>query len=238
VIGGPRRFSPDELPIDGGRVSASDLAASIAVARELDALATADAVAPSRGFSSRVMAAVAAEPAPQPVLVFGRALVSGRLATMLVALRDAWRVATSPGRPTAVRAQALALVMLALLVFGSVVGIAGAAVGLFESQRPDPSLPTRPAVVVPSPSLDPLVTITLPPTESPSPGATSPLQPTATPAPTARPTARPTTRPTASPRPMDTPDPTETDGDDGKGGESPSPSSPDSSDITGSGGGD
>jgi hypothetical protein len=236
-MGGRRRFSPDELPIDGGRINAPDLAASMSVARELDALTSADALEPSPGFSSRVMAAVAAEPAPQPVLVFGRALASGRIAATLAALGDAWRVAMSPGRPTSVRAQALALVMLALLAFGSVVSIAGAAVGLFESRRPDPSLPTRPAIVVPSPWLEPLVTITPPtrPAET-SPVPTPPSGPTATTAPMARPTARPTAGPTESPRRMETPDPTETDGDDGRGGDSPSPSTPDSSDNSGSGG--
>jgi hypothetical protein len=231
-----RRFSPEELPIDGGRVNARDLAASMAVGRELDALAAAQTVEPSRGFSSRVMAAVAAEPAPQPVLVFGRALAGGRLATMFGAVRDAWRVTTSPGRPTSVRAQSLALVLLA---FGSVVGMAGAAVRLFDSHRPDRSTPpTMPAVVVPSPSLDPMVTITLPPTPptgTPSPRPSTPSKPTATPAPTARPTARPTTRPTATPGGMETPDPTGT-GDDGHDGESPSPSSPSSTDNSGSGG--
>src|SRR5204863_7330892 len=130
-----------------GRITASEVAASIAAARELESLAIVQAPVPSPGFVARVMTAVAAEPAPQPVAVFARALTAGRLIGMLSAVRDAWRVSTPPGRPAPVRAQALALVLLVVLAFGSLAGVAGAAVGLFEARQPiPPPLPTRPAI--------------------------------------------------------------------------------------------
>jgi hypothetical protein len=235
VIGGRTRFSPDELPIGSGRVTASDLAASMAIARELDAFVMAPTPPPSPAFASRVMATVAAEPAPQPVLAFARALAGGHLVAMLGAVRDAWRVSTSPGRPTPVRAQALALVLLALLAFGSLAGIAGAAVGLLGPRPPSPPLPTRPAIVAPAPSARPADQVSLPPppTSSAAPSAF----------PKAGPTARPTQRPIATPRRMATPEPTESE--DGGGGSeeprdadgSPSPSdgSPSPSDHSGPG---
>ena len=239
MIGGRTRFSPDELPIGGGRLTATDLAASMAVARDLDAFVMAPTPAPSPAFTSRVMAAVAAEPAPQPVVAFARALTGGHLVAMLGAVRDAWRVSTSPGRPMPVRARALALVLLALLAFGSLAGIAGAAVGLLDSRPPSPPLPTRPAIVAPAPSAGPPDQVSPPstPPSSPEPSA-SPRAPA-----TAGPTARPTQRPIATPRRTATPDPTESD-DAGGGSEaprdaddSPSPSdgSPSPSDHSGPG---
>jgi hypothetical protein len=240
VIGGRTRFSPDELPIGGGRVTASDLAASMAVARQLDAFALEPTPAPSPAFTSRVMAAVAAEPAPQPVVAFARALTGGHLVAMLGAVRDAWRVSASPGRPTLVRAQALALVLLALLAFGSLAGITGAAVGLFDAPRPSQPLPTRPAIVAPAPSAGPSNEVSPPPsmpTSSPEPSPSSKAPATA------GPTARPTQRPIATPRRTASPQPTESE-DGGGGGEeprdaddSPSPSdgSPSPSDHSGPG---
>jgi hypothetical protein len=237
VIGDRTRFSSDELPIDGGRVTAPEIAASMAVARELDALVMAETPAPTPDFASRVMAAVAAEPAPQPVTAFARALAGGRVVGMLAAVRDAWRVSTSAGRPTPVRAQALALVLLALLAFGSLAGISGAAIGLFDSRRPDPSsLPTFPAIVRPSPSSLRLPEDSPTPTPPPPTPDTSP-DPTPSPKPTAtvRPTYRATPRPAATPRRTASPQPTETD-DNGHGGGGDSPSPTDNSGPGGGGG--
>jgi hypothetical protein len=219
VIGGGPRFSPDELPLEGGRVTASGIAASMAVARELDALMTAPAPSPSLGFTSRVMAAVAAEPAPEPVMAFAQALVGGRFTAMAAAVRDAWRVAASAGRPTPVRAQAFALVLLVVLSFGSVAGIAAGAVGLLDSGPRNPApLPTRPAVLLPRPSARPPAQV--PPSTSSTPSA-SPK-----PAGSAAPTARPTTRPVATPRRTASPRPTETDQPDGSDDASPDDTAP------------
>jgi hypothetical protein len=238
VTGGRIRFSPDELPIEGGRVTASEVAASMAVARDLDVLSEAQMPWPSAGFTSRVMTAVAAEPGPQPVTAFARALAGGRFGAMLRALRDAWQVSTSPGRPTPVRAQALALVMLVLLAFGSLAGVAGAAVGLFDQRPPSPSLPTRPAIVVPpSPSTRPADQVEpAPPAPSSSPEPSASPTPSATPGPA----VRPTQRPIATPRRTATPQPTESDdrGSDAPDlDESPSPAvdSPSPSDKSGPG---
>jgi hypothetical protein len=232
MIGGRTRFSPDELPIAGGRVMAPEIAASMGIARELEVLATAETPAPSEGFTSRVMAAVWAEPAPQPVIVFARALAAGRLVGMLTAVRDAWRVSTSAGRPAPVRAQALVLVLLALLALGSLAGIAGAAMALFDSRPPDPTVPTRPAIVQPSPSSDRLPQLSPTPTPSPTLETTPPPTPTARPTATVRPTNQATPRPAATPRRTASPEPTETDDDHHGGGDSPSPS-----DNSGPGGG-
>jgi hypothetical protein len=220
MTGGQARFSPDELPIDPGRITASDVAASIAAARELESLALAQAPVPSAGFVGRVMTAVAAEPAPQPVAVFARALAGGRLVGMLGAIRDAWRVSTSPGRPAPVRAQALALVLLVVLALGSVAGVAGAAVGLFETRRPSPPPePTRPAIAAPTPSARPAAQVT----PSPSLRSSAPPNAAATPSPTPRPTARPTPRRTATPEPTESEDPSGTDGDHRDADDTPSP---------------
>lgn len=221
MIGDRLRFSPDELPIEGGRVAASAITVSLAVAHGLEAFLLAPTPAPSPAFATRVMAAIAAEPAPQPVSAFAQALAGGRFRAMLAALRDAWRVSTSAGRPARVRAQALALVLLALLAFGSLAGIAGAAVGLFESRQPSPPpLPTRPAVVPPSPVTRPADDVSPLPTPTGSPELTESPQPSAT----ASPTARPTPRPIATPRRTASPRPTESD----EGGVSETPDADDS----------
>jgi hypothetical protein len=230
---GRMRFSTDELPIESGRVTATEIAASLAVARELDALVTAEMPWPTGGFLARVMTAVASEPAPQPVTAFARALAGGRLVPMLAALRDAWRVSTSPGRPTHVRVQALALVLLVLLAFGSLAGVAGAAVGLFDSRPPNPPLPTRPAVVPPSPSTRPAIDVPSSPSIRPS----SPPNAAATPSPTPRTTSRPesTPRRTATPEPTETDDRSPDDSREPDDSLSPSVESPSPSDNSGPG---
>jgi hypothetical protein len=238
--GAPARFSPEELPLDGRGVNAAAIGASLAVARELDALVAAPVPDPTPGFASRVMAAIATEPVPQPLTVFTAALVHGRLTGMLAALRDAWRVSTSAGRPAPVRAQAFALVLLVVLTVGSVAGMAGAAAGLFDSRPPDGSpFPTAPALVLPEPSTEPTDKVAPTPTADPSsPEATTPA-PSRKPTVTARPTTRATQRPTATPRRTATPEPTGTDdsggGHGGDDGESPSPSDSPSADNSGPG---
>ena len=60
------------LPSDEERLAAE-------MARELEAMTMTSGVVPSGDFTDRVMAAIAAEPVPQPVRAFGIALVAGRL---------------------------------------------------------------------------------------------------------------------------------------------------------------
>ncbi len=82
------------------------------MARELEALAAASHVKPAAGFADRVMNAVASEPLPQPARAFGAAVGARRLGAALASIGDAWRVVVSGPTPLAVRAQALALVLV------------------------------------------------------------------------------------------------------------------------------
>ena len=107
---------------------------------------------------------------------------------MVAALADSWRVAFSGGRPFAVRAQALAFVLVAILAVGSLGGIA--AVGAVRllgagTRRPRASaVADRAQRVVPDPT----------PSRSRLTIA-----------------ADRTPEPTETPRPSDTPEPSETD---------------------------
>lgn len=165
------------------------------MARELEVLGTAGGVHVSDGFADRVMAAVAAEPLPQPVRAFGVALVAGHLRSAVSAVGDAWRVVTSGVVPVGVRAQALALVFVVAvggltLAGGATVG----AIGLFGPAQATPS--PSPVVPAPSPSVAP----------SPSPSATTDPNASAEPSETASPTS--TGMP---PSRTETPSPTGTD---------------------------
>jgi uncharacterized membrane protein YgcG len=187
-------FGPDELPLDSG--DAANLATSLRIGRELDGFVADTSIEPSPDFTTRVMAAVAQEPAPRPIAAASRAVAGGRPFAFLAALRDAWRVATTGGRPVAIRAQALAFVLVAFLTVGGVAGFAGA-----EALRLlDPDDAPQPSPIV-APTQTPIV--------SPSP--------TPSPTPTPTPTARPTVRPTPTP-PRRTPTPTGTDDHGGGGG--------------------
>lgn len=170
------RFDPAELDPD----TDAELAGLLATARDLEAFARSEGAGPRADFEDRVMAAVALEPPPRPIAVGG----------LLASLRDAWRILWSGGRPIAVRAQALALVLLVAVALGSAGTVAG--VGLARLLEPDGTPP--PAVPSPSPS--------------PSP-TTAPRQ-TPSPTPTATPTATPTPTGDETPEPTETANPTKT----------------------------
>ncbi len=246
-----RRFRPDELTPDEGAAdvpTTAEVADALAMGRELERFAVAEDVRPSPGFADRVMGAIADEPLPAPVVAAGAAARGARLGAMLAAFGDLWRVAWTGGRPLAVRAQALAIVLVILVVAGSVTSLA--AVGALNVLTPNRSPDLTPAVS-PSPSVAP--TPTLSPSPSPSPtesaepsdsagpsestessGSAEPSETPeatsggtgATPRPTPEPTATPkpteTPEPSQTPRPTDTPEPTGTDDHDG-GDETPAP---------------
>ena len=115
--GKPGPFGPDELDGVAG-LRPDELAAETRVARELEAVAVHGGVAPTSDFSDRVMAAVAAEPLPAPVIAAGSALRHGAAMGLLASLRDSFRVAFGGGFPAVVRAQALALVLVVVGVDG------------------------------------------------------------------------------------------------------------------------
>ena len=80
--------------------------------RELEAVGTGSPIELPAGFADRVMAAIAQEPLPQPARAFRLALAAGRLRAAASSVGDAWRVAIGGFAPAAVRAQALALVIV------------------------------------------------------------------------------------------------------------------------------
>ena len=83
------------------------------------------AARPSAEFVDRVMVAVAREPLPAPAIAAGEAMRrrTGRGA-LLAAIGDGWRVLVGTGHPLAARAQALALVVVAVVVVGSASSLA------------------------------------------------------------------------------------------------------------------
>ena len=174
------------------RVSGSTTSpAETRIARDLETVTSQAAALPSPDFTDRVMLAIDLEPVPAPAHAAGVALRRGALGAFLASFGDAWRVATRSGFPTAVRAQALALVLVVgALAAGSGVAAAGA-VGLIRDDQaappPAPSL-EAPTPVMPSPSPSMAAPSVEPPTTEPPSVAPTDEPPTVQPARTARPT--------------------------------------------------
>jgi hypothetical protein len=228
MSGPTRRFDPSELREPGATPAPdAESAALLATARDLEEFARAESVMPTVGFEDRVMAAVAAEAPPRPVIA------GGRLAGFATAVRDSWRIAFSGGRPAAVRAQAFALVLLVIVATGSVgtLAVAGVARLLADGPTPSPTIDDRPSPsIAPPATSSPTPAPTLTPSPSPSPAPT--LTPSPSPSPSAEPSETPeatggsggTARPTSeaeetpegtdddsgTPKPEDTPDPDDT----------------------------
>ena len=148
---GGRRFDVSELqgpetpgdPATPGDppTSDSDLADVLAMARELEALASADLAVPSSGFDDLVMAAISAEPLPRLVARPSWAVRGAALGAGLLAFRQAWALAFSGGRPFAVRAQAVAVVAMVLLAAGLLTTATAVTVGNFmQGRSPAPSV--------------------------------------------------------------------------------------------------
>jgi hypothetical protein len=157
-----RRFDPSELQ-DGDDAAADASAADILVARDLEAFARSESVTPSVDFEDRVMAAVALEPPP-------RTVGGGGIAGLVAAVRDAWRLTWSGGRPFAVRAQALALVLLAAVAVGSLGAVAVVGVGRILAPNEPPVAPAP--LQTPRPSMRPSPSPAVSPSVSPTPSAT------------------------------------------------------------------
>lgn len=244
MTGPGRRFDPSELDdVGGAPLSDVESAAMLGTARDLEAFAQSESIAPTSGFEDRVMAAIALEAPPRTVAT------GGWLGGFLVALRDAWRITLSGGgRPLAVRAQALALVVLVGVAFVSV-GTLGA-VGVARLLANDPTTPPTiapspgPSLVSPPPSLP---TPSMMPSDTPSPSIAPSPSPSASPSSTAEPTetAEGTDDSGGAPRPTDTPKPTDddetakpTDDDDEKTPEPTETPEPTDDDSSGRGSGD
>ena len=213
MTGPHRRFDPAELLSPGEpEPSSADLADSLAAARELEALAMDTSIHPTDGFEDRVMAAIAAEPTPRLVLMPASSVRGGRLGAFLLAIRDSWVLATTGGRPMAVRAQALAFVLLVIIAAGALTSVSVVTVGALLG--PNGATPDQ------SPTV---------PVTSPTPAATD----SPTPSESLEPTATETTEPTESPEVTQTPRPSPTEAD-----ETPEPNeTPEGTDDHGGGGG-
>jgi hypothetical protein len=210
-------FSRDELlGADGLAADSPDLAAALAMAAELESVAREPGGRPSPHFLDRVNSAIAAEPLPTPVVVARESIRRGSALGFLGALRDAGRVAFGSGRPVAVRSQAFALVLAALLVVGSVGGVTALAASQLIAPAP---VPTQ-HLASPSPSISPSPSLVLPPDVSTTPAPTETN--TETPDPgrgeTATDGSSESPRPSASPTdhhgPSDSPHPASSDGED------------------------
>jgi uncharacterized membrane protein YgcG len=231
-VTGGRRFDPAELLVPGEpEPTPAEQADALATARDLEALAVDTGIRPTDGFEDRVMAAIAAEPAPR--LVVAPATVrGGAVGAFLVTVRRSWAIAMGGGRPIAVRAQALAFVLLVVLAAGALTGVTAVTVGALLAPNgltvgPDRSaVPTAPGVPetsespgpsdTPAPSQSPTPEVTTSPTESPD--ALETVEPTKTARPTRTPKPGETPRATRTPRPTETPEATDDHGGDGGGG--------------------
>jgi hypothetical protein len=216
-----RPFDSAELPMDAE--AADSIAIAVDAGRQLERASALPSDAISSVFVEMVMASITSEPAPEPVMVVTAALRAGRLRALLAGFADAWQVATSGPRPIAARAQALALVLVALIALASTAGLAAGAAGLLSPQdRPSVAPHTAPAFV-PGPSQAPALASPAP-TRTPRPSkalrATEAVKPTGT--------ADTTDKSGADAR--DTPEPRETEDSGGEAGES-------GDDHSGSGGG-
>ena len=211
MTGPGRRFNPSEL-VGGadGNPTEAELADAFAAARAIEAHTLSDHVRPTEGFEDRVMAAIATEPAPRIVIRPRTAARGGVAGGILAAVRDAWGILTGSGRPLAVRAQALGLLLLVGVVVTSLGGVAAAGVGalLSPDATPVPSVqvvPTAtPSPLEPSPSVGPS------PSPSPSPSATASPTATSEPTDTAEPTETAESEETESPGATETSEAAET----------------------------
>jgi hypothetical protein len=236
MTGAGGRFDPSELRTAGEPdPSIATLAGELVTARELEGLAAADGIRPGEGFDARVMAAVATELAPRAI-VRSSAGRGGRPAAFLFAVRDAWGIASTRGRPIGVRAQALAFVLVVLVAAGSVaaagaVGLGGLLSGgpiaspsfdAAPSTAPNSATPTTPRPSESAvPSADPMPGGGAAPTATP--GSIETTRPKATPRPDATPRPIETPRATETPRPTETPESSDDGGGGGSGGTVPDP---------------
>ncbi|MGZ8528926.1 MAG: hypothetical protein ACXWWR_09020, partial [Candidatus Limnocylindrales bacterium] len=172
-------------------------------------------VHPSSGFADRVMAAVVAQPRPQPAAAAGMALRRGRFGAMLAALADSWRITFSGDHPLAVRAQAMAFVLIAIVAVGSLGGVA--AIGAARLLGPAPSVPgPAPSEQVPVSQPTPSPSIDSSDSAVPTDPSEASPEPTETAEPTGTDDSGETPRATRTPKPTETAEPHETE-DSGSG---------------------
>jgi hypothetical protein len=169
----PGPFTSAEL-LGVSDVAPDELVADRQVARRLEAAAERATVRPSPDFADRVMAAIAAEPAPAPMRAAGAAIRRGSLAAFVVPFRDAWRVSFGTGFPIAARAQALTLVLVAGGVLATSGAVTAGALGAFNVHGPAPA-PTTQGTAAPTATAQPTTTPEPPESTGPS-GTIEPVQ--------------------------------------------------------------
>lgn len=169
-----RPFRADELSSAEAPGDPAELAAAVEVARLIERTVGADGVLPTPGFSDRVMAAVATQPAPR----------RSHLAALSGAIRATWQTALSANRPPLVRAKALAIVLVVLVALGSIGGAvtlaAAGALNLFQAHpssgpliTPGPQPKASPdSTETRNPDASPEPTETVGPGETPEPSET------------------------------------------------------------------
>jgi hypothetical protein len=240
----PNPFSSSEL--GGLDLPPDEVAAAGRVARQLESAADRGTVKPSPDFTDRVMAAVASEPTPAPIVAAGSALRHLSLVALVASVRDAVRVTFGRGFPAAARVQAVALVLVAAVLAGSAGLATAGALGLFGNRDQGPAPSVVAPFVSPTPSERPEPTTTPEPTPTTGPTDGS-MEPEATGTPEASETPEPgdtaepaethdsggsggsggttsTPRPTRTPSATSTPRPTENDGEHGGSSPTPTPS--------------
>lgn len=190
------RFGRDELIERDERTGSSELEDATQMGRRIEA-SVAPSVRPSADFADRVMAAVAREPLPAPAVAAGAALRRGRLAAVAGAIADGWRVLVGGGYPLAARVQALALVIVAVVMVGSALtlGVVGA-MSLLQGPDAAPETPLPSVTVGPGPTGSPDAPPSPSPIPSPSARASAAIA-TASPAASASESAFPTGTPAA-----------------------------------------
>jgi hypothetical protein len=209
----PNPFSGSEL--GGMDLPADEIAADGRLARKLEATADRGTVRPSRDFADRVMAVIATEPTPAPVVAAGSAIRRLSLFGLVGSVRDAGRVTFGHGFPVVARIQALSLVLATTVAIGAGGVGAAAALGVFDAQNsPAPTtMPTQ--LVTPSPTESPQ------PSPSPEPSdSTGPVDSSVGPDATGTPEPSESPDPSESSEPTDPPQQTQghSGGDSGSGG--------------------
>ena len=233
MTAGPGSYRPAEADGADAAIRDSELAEAYAAARLLERAMPADPMTRSGDFVDRVMAAVAAEPAPRAAGFLRAFAAHPGPATFLASIRSAWRTAAdAAGRPFRVRATAMAYVLAVLVAAVSLTGVAAigtaGALGWFQRDgSPEPSG----LVTSPEPSSSPSHEIG--PSGSPEPSES--VEPSGSVEPSESSGPEESLLPGQTPRPTSSlaPGPSSPGASDDHG-ESPSPSSSDDSSGSGS----
>ena len=159
----PNPFSGAEL--GGLDLPADEIADDARLARQLEALADRETLGPSPDFADRVMAAIASEPTPAPMVAARSAIRRLSLLGLVASVGDAARITFGHGFPAMARLQAISLVLVSSLTIGVAAAGTAGALGAFNALNSSPGPTTTPTqLVTPAPSGEP--------GESPTPSET------------------------------------------------------------------